>query len=70
MGFSENLQDLRKQQNITQEELALELNVSRQAISKWENGNSYPKTEKLIQLATYLGMSLDVLFNDELAMNN
>lgn len=70
MSFSENIQNVRIQRNITQDELAFELNVSRQAVSKWENGDSYPKTEKLIQLAIYLGVSLDVLFKDELTLNN
>ena len=48
MSFGENLRKIRKQRNITQEELAELLNVSRQAISKWEAGNGYPETEKLI----------------------
>ena len=41
MNFGENLQKLRKEKNISQEQLAEELNVSRQTIGKWENGGSH-----------------------------
>ena len=44
--LSEKLQKLRKENNITQEGLADKLNVSRQAVSKWESGRAYPDTEK------------------------
>ena len=64
MGFGENLKEIRKQRNITQEELAELLNVSRQAISKWESGNGYPETEKLIMISRELNISLDYLLND------
>ena len=47
MSLSENLQNLRKIKNMSQEELAEKLNVSRQAVSKWESGNGYPETEKI-----------------------
>ncbi len=65
MGFAENLKEIRKQKNITQEELAEMLNVSRQAVSKWEAGNGYPETEKLLIIAKELNISLDFLFSDE-----
>ena len=42
MKFNENLKYLRKRDNLTQEELAEKLNVSRQSITKWESGNSLP----------------------------
>lgn len=64
MGFAENLKLVRKNRNITQEELADRLQVSRQAISKWESGFGYPETEKLLQLAAVLQVSLDYLFLD------
>ena len=64
MSFGENLRKIRKQRNITQEELAELLNVSRQAISKWEAGNGYPETEKLILISRELNISLDYLLND------
>ena len=47
MTFSDKLAKLRKQKNLTQEQLADILNVSRQSVSKWESGVSYPETEKL-----------------------
>ena len=64
MSFGENLRKIRKQRNITQEELAEMLSVSRQAISKWEAENGYPETEKLILISRELNISLDYLLND------
>lgn len=64
MGFGDNLKETRKQRNMTQEELAELLNVSRQAISKWESGTGYPETEKLILISRELNISLDYLLND------
>ena len=51
MSFGENLQYLRKQKEITQEQLAEQLEVSRQSVSKWESGQSFPEMEKLLQLS-------------------
>ncbi|MCL1918912.1 MAG: helix-turn-helix domain-containing protein [Peptococcaceae bacterium] len=65
MGFSENLKNIRREKNLSQEQLAELLNVSRQAISKWEQDGSYPETEKLIQLAQKLDISLDTLLLDK-----
>lgn len=59
MGFSENLQILRKMQNMSQEQLAEKLEVSRQAVSKWENGSGYPETEKLITICEIFNCSID-----------
>lgn len=53
---------LRKQNGFSQEELAEKLNVSRQAVSKWERGEASPDTENLIALARLYGISLDRLF--------
>ena len=53
MVFSEKLQKLRKENNLSQEELARELNVSRQAISKWELG-TLPDINNLVKLSTFL----------------
>ena len=64
MGFSDNLRNLRREKNLSQEQLAELLNVSRQSVSKWEQDNSYPETEKLIQLAQKLDISLDALLLD------
>lgn len=59
MGFSENLQILRKMKNMSQEQLAERLDVSRQAVSKWESGNGYPETEKLIFICEIFDCSMD-----------
>ena len=64
MKFNEKLQKIRKEHNITQEGLADRLNVSRQAVSKWESGLAYPDTEKLIQISKMFNISLDELIND------
>ncbi len=61
MSFSENLQVIRKNNQLTQEELAELLGVSRQAVSKWELGEGYPEVEKLFILSKKLNVSLDSL---------
>lgn len=68
MSFADNLKDIRKKQNITQEQLAEILSVSRQAISKWESGFGYPETEKLLILSKKLNVSLDYLFSERCNM--
>ena len=50
--FSENLKRIRKENNLSQEQLADELGVSRQAISKWESSVAYPEMDKIITLST------------------
>ena len=64
MNFDEKLQMLRKKQNITQEELAEKLNVSRQAVSKWEAGQTMPEVDKIIELARMYDISLDYILTD------
>ena len=61
MQFSEILTKRRKLFGITQDELAEKLDVSRQSISKWENGECMPEAEKLIKLSDILDISLDEL---------
>lgn len=61
MNFGENLQRLRKGKGMSQEKLAEILEVSRQAISKWESNAAYPETEKLIALSNLFGVSIDYL---------
>lgn len=63
MYFGENLKQLRKEKHLSQEELAEILDVSRQAISKWEQGNGYPEVEKLLLLSKKLNVSLDQLLS-------
>ena len=67
MSFAENLQYLRKRDKITQEELAELLQVSRQAVSKWETGDFYPETGKLIILCDKFGVTLDELLRGDVA---
>ena len=66
MSFSENLKQIRKEHHLSQEELAELLDVSRQAVSKWEQGMGYPEVEKLLLLANKLKVSLDALMSNEL----
>lgn len=61
MSFGDNLRRIRKERNISQEDLAELLDVSRQAISRWEQNNGYPEMEKMIKLADLLNVSLDYL---------
>lgn len=61
MIFSEQLSKLRKEANLTQEDLAEKCQVSRQAIAKWESGESVPTIEKFIILAGLFEMTLDEL---------
>jgi len=68
MSFAENLKNIRKKRNITQEQLADMLLVSRQAISKWESGFGYPETEKLLVISRELNVSLDYLFSERCHM--
>lgn len=65
MSFEKKLQSLRKASNISQEELANELGVSRQAVSKWESGVSYPEMDKLILMTKIFNCTLDDLVNDD-----
>ena len=54
MNFAEKLKTLRKQKNISQEQLAEKIHVSRQAITKWENGNGIPDIENLLAISSIL----------------
>lgn len=57
--LSEKLYKLRKNSGLSQEQLAEQLNVSRQAISKWESGTAVPESEKLVAISNYFGVSVD-----------
>ena len=65
MLLGEKLKKLRKARGLSQEQLADQLNVSRQAISKWELGESTPDTDNLIALSDYYGVSLDYLLRHQ-----
>jgi transcriptional regulator with XRE-family HTH domain len=64
MQFHDKLQKLRKEKGLSQESLADMLGVSRQAVSKWESGQAYPETDKLIVLSEFFGVTLDSLLKD------
>jgi len=63
--LGEKIHRLRKGKGLSQEELASQLNVSRQAISKWELGESVPDTENVVQLSKLFEVSTDFLLNDD-----
>lgn len=65
MEFSKNLQTLRKQHNLTQEELAAALYVSRAAVSKWESGRGYPSLDSLKTIASLFGVTVDALLSGD-----
>lgn len=65
LNLGENLKRLRKERNLSQEQLAEMLNVSRQAISKWESNKTYPDIENLILLRNLFNVTLDDLIVNE-----
>ena len=65
MEFNEKLQKLRTNENLTQEELAEKLYVSRAAISKWESGRGYPSIDSLKAIAKYFHVTIDELIGSE-----
>ena len=64
MGFKEKLQALRKEKGLSQENLAESIGISRQAVAKWEVGQSYPDIDKLIALSDLFKVSIDKLVKD------
>lgn len=65
MTIYDKLVQLRKRKGWSQEDLAEKLDVSRQAISRWENGSALPDADNLRQLSHLYGVSTDYLLNDE-----
>ena len=70
MNFSEKLIRLRKREGISQEELASYLEVSRQAVSRWEQGTALPDAGNLLKLRQRFGVSLDWLLDDSQGWEN
>ena len=66
MKFGENLQKLRKEKGISQEQLAEQLGVTRQSVSKWESGASYPEMDKIVALCNMFHCDMDVLINKDI----
>ena len=65
-NFSENLKKIRKEHNMSQEQLANELGVSRQAISKWESAVAYPEMDKIIALCDKFNLNIDDLLHRDI----
>lgn len=65
MSFSEKLYILRSRSNLSQASLAEGLNVSRQTISKWELGSSYPEIDKLVAISDFFHVTTDYLLKDD-----
>lgn len=70
MNFGEQIKKLRKQKNLTQEQMASQLGISRQAVSNWENDRNLPDIEMLISIAVTFQISLDDLILGGRDMNN
>ena len=70
MNFSEKFQLIRKNKGMTQEELAEKLDVSRQAVAKWESGQAYPDISNLIQISNLFNVTVDYLVRDQECMVN
>ena len=65
MFFASNLQKLRKKENMSQEALAEKLDVTRQSVSKWESGATYPEMDKLIAICKIFNIDMDTLVNGD-----
>ena len=65
MYFSSKIKEERQKNNLSQQQLGDKLNISRQSISKWERGESYPSIELLIKLSDLFGITLDELVKED-----
>ena len=70
MNFADKLLKLRTQCGYSQEALAEKLNVSRQAVSKWELGTTLPETDKVITISEFFNVSTDYLLKDKFQLSN
>lgn len=70
MDFGEQIKSIRKKENLTQEQFAMKLNVSRQAVSNWENNKNLPDIGMLILMSNVFQISLDHLIKGDNHMNN
>lgn len=66
MSLSKNLKKIRKENNLSQEQLADKLGVSRQAVSKWESGQAYPEMEKMLVMCKMFNLNIDELLNQDI----
>ena len=65
MTFSEKLIKLRRREGLSQEQLAIKLDVTRQSVSKWESDVAMPELSKLITISELFGVTIDYLVKDE-----
>ena len=65
MAFGNQLQEVRRRSGLTQEQFAEELQVSRQAVSRWESGRSYPEVDKILYICNRYGVPIGQLFAEE-----
>lgn len=70
MNFAEKIRLIRSKNRLSQEELADKLGVSRQTVSKWESGISYPEIDKLIAVSDMFDVSIDYLLKDNYIDDN
>ncbi len=70
MTISDKIQELRKQNSLSQEQLADKMGVSRQAVSKWESGICAPDIEKIVALSELFGVSTDYLMKGTETINS
>lgn len=70
INIGTKIRELRRARGLTQEELAVRLNVSPQAVSKWENNTCYPDMAQIPALASFFGVSLDELFSYDVTQLN
>ena len=66
MNLADNLKKIRKDNNLSQEQLAEKLGISRQAVSKWESGISYPEMDKVLQICQMFNLNIDELLNQDI----
>ena len=70
MSIGSKLAQARKAANLTQEQLAERLGVTRQAVSRWESDGAYPETDKIVRMARLLNVSCDYLLRDDIAVGD
>ena len=70
MKLSDKILTLRKRGGMSQEELAEKLNVSRQAVSRWELGSAQPDANNILQISKLFGVTADYLLNDDYDSDN
>ena len=66
MNLKDNLKKIRKENNLSQEDLAEKLNVSRQSVSKWEQGIAYPEMDKVLQICKMFNLNIDEFLNQDI----